>query len=51
MDERKEARTGRVCRALGVVCQALLLGTLLFIAVGALVAIEDGARVFRYQAF
>jgi hypothetical protein len=38
-------------RALGILVQAIVLGTLLFFSVGRLVALETGARVFRYQAF
>jgi len=41
----------RMARITGILIQALVLGTLLFFAIGRLVAIESGARVFRYQAF
>ena len=40
-----------IARLSGVVLQAVILGTLLYFAVGKLVAIESGARIFRYQAF
>ncbi len=40
-----------VARWAGIVLQAIVIGTLLFLAVGNLVAIESGARIFRYQAF
>ncbi len=35
----------------GIVCQALVLGIALFFAIGKLVALGSGARLFRYQAF
>ena len=38
-------------RLLGIAFQALVLGVLLFLAVGRLVGLETGARIFRYQAF
>ena len=38
----------RIC---GIVVQAIILGILLFIAIGELVELETGARIFRYQAF
>lgn len=38
-------------RLLGIAFQALVLGFLLFIVIGKLVAAETGARLFRYQAF
>jgi hypothetical protein len=38
-------------RLLGITLQALVLGTLLFLAVARLVGLESGARIFRYQAF
>lgn len=41
----------RLSRMLGIVIQAVVLGTLLFLAVGQLVGLEAGARIFRYQAF
>ena len=41
----------RLFRGAGMVVQAVMLGVLLFLAVGGLVALESGARVFRYQAF
>jgi hypothetical protein len=34
-----------------MIVQALVLGTLLTLAVGKLVAIHSDARLFRYQAF
>jgi len=40
-----------VSRTLGIVLQAIILGVLLFFAVGKLIAVESGARVFVYQAF
>jgi len=36
---------------LGIAVQAIVLGILLFIVIGRLVAMETGARLFRYQAF
>ena len=41
-------RSARIC---GIVLQAIVLGTLLFLALSRLVALESGARIFRYQAF
>ena len=41
----------RLPRLLGIVLQALVLGVFLFLAVGRLVGLEAGARIFRYQAF
>ncbi len=38
-------------RLFGIVLQALVLGTLLFFAIGSLVALAADARIFRYQAF
>lgn len=38
-------------RRLGQVLQALLLGLLLALALGQLVAVEQDARVFRYEAY
>ena len=38
-------------RILGVVCQSLVLGSLLFLALVSLVALSTGARVFQYQGF
>lgn len=35
----------------GVILQALILGLLLALAVGRLVAQESDARVFRYEAY
>lgn len=36
---------------LGIVVQAIVLGVLLFFALGELAGLEGGARIFRYQAF
>ena len=41
----------RLARLAGIALQALILGTLLFVAIGQLVAMGTGARLFRYQAF
>jgi hypothetical protein len=38
-------------RLLGIVVQAVVLGIFLFIVIGRLIAVESGARLFRYQAF
>jgi len=38
-------------RCLGVLLQALILGSLLFLALGQLLALGADARIFRYQAF
>lgn len=40
-----------LARGLGKLFQALILGVALFLAIGGLVALEAGARLFRYQAF
>jgi hypothetical protein len=36
---------------LGVLVQALVLGILLFFAIGRLIGMSAGARIFQYQAF
>ena len=36
---------------LGVAVQALVLGTLLVVALANLSAVSTGARIFRYQGF
>ena len=41
----------RAARWAGIALQALILGSLLFLAIGQLVAMGTGARLFRYQAF
>jgi hypothetical protein len=41
----------KYARLAGIVVQALILGTLLFVAVGRLMVTEEGSRVFRYQGF
>lgn len=41
----------KIARFLGLLVQALVLGFLLFVSVGNMVAVETDARVFRYQAF
>jgi len=38
-------------RILGIICQALILGTLLFLALIKLSAIVTGAHIFQYQGF
>lgn len=38
-------------RILGILLQAVVLGVLLLLAIGKLVALETGARIFQYQAF
>ena len=41
----------KLMRILGILVQAILGGIFFFIAVSGLVALETGARVFRYQGF
>jgi len=41
----------KISRLLGIILQALVLGLLLSVSIGKLVALETDARVFRYQAF
>lgn len=41
----------KIARFFGILFQAIILGFLLFVSVGSMVAIETDARVFRYQAF
>ena len=41
----------RCGRILGIVAQALVMGTLLFVAVFRLAGILGGARVFQYEGF
>ena len=41
----------KLARALGIVVQAVVLGVLLFYALGWLLGMETGARIFRYQGF
>jgi hypothetical protein len=41
----------KFARSLGILIQAVILGFLLFVSVGSMVAMETDARVFRYQAF
>jgi hypothetical protein len=38
-------------RIIGALCQAVVLGTLLFIAVARLIIFSAGASVFKYQGF
>jgi hypothetical protein len=38
-------------RLLGAVCQAIVLGSLLFIAVARLITFSQGTSVFKYQGF
>ena len=38
-------------RMLGAICQAIVLGTLLFIAVARLMVFASGAAVFKYQGY
>lgn len=38
-------------RWLGISIQAFILGIFLALAIGKLIALEIGARVFRYQGF
>ena len=40
-----------IYRLLGIVCQSVVLGTLLFIALMKLIALSTGTRVFLYQGF
>ena len=48
MEGRDMLRCGRI---LGIVAQALVMGTLLFVAVFRLAGILGGARVFQYEGF
>lgn len=41
----------KIARWIGIFLQALVLGVLLFFAIGELIAIEGDARVFRYEAY
>ena len=41
----------RFARLAGICLQGLVLGLLLFLALMKLLALESGARVFRYQGF
>lgn len=41
----------KLLRWLGICIQAIVLGILLYFAIGKLIALETGARVFRYQGF
>lgn len=47
----KQDTTYKIARLLGISIQAIVLGLVLSVAVGKLVALETDARVFRYQAF
>jgi hypothetical protein len=38
-------------RFAGAVCQALVLGTMLFVALARLVTLSLGTTVFKYQGF
>lgn len=38
-------------RWIGICLQAIVLGTMLFLAVVQLAALTTGARIFRYQGF
>lgn len=38
-------------RLLGIVVQSIVMGTLLALAIGRLLALGSGARIFQYQAF
>lgn len=40
-----------VARLAGVALQAMVLGSLLFLAVVEMAALTTGARIFRYQGF
>jgi hypothetical protein len=44
-------RSMNLWRILGIACQAILLGSLLFLAVAKLIAMSSGARVFQYEGF
>ncbi len=41
----------QIGRIIGVALQALILGTLLFVALVRLIGVAGGARVFQYQGF
>jgi len=38
-------------RFLGIMLQAIVLGTMLFLAIIKVIATQSGARVFHYQGF
>jgi hypothetical protein len=38
-------------RLLGAACQAIVLGTLLFIAVARLIMVSAGTAIFTYQGY
>jgi len=41
----------KLARFLGITVQALVLGLLLVVSVGQLIALKTDARIFYYQAF
>ncbi len=41
----------RLAHLTGLILQVLIMGTLLYASIGRIVAIEAGARIFRYQGF
>jgi hypothetical protein len=41
----------RLAHLTGLALQMLIMGTLLYAAAGRIVAVEAGARIFRYQGF
>jgi len=40
-----------MAKTIGIILQGLILGILLFFAVVGLLALQGGARLFRYQGF
>jgi hypothetical protein len=40
-----------IWRLIGITCQAVVLGSLLFLAILKLIAMSTGARVFLYEGF
>ena len=44
-------RGGKVAERIGAICQGLVLGFLLFVAICGLIQASGGGQVFRYQGF
>jgi len=41
----------KFCRWMGIIIQAIVIGTLLFVAVVKLTSAHTDARIFQYQGF
>jgi len=41
----------KLARGVGICVQGIILGLLFFLALGQLMALQSGARIFRYQGF